>query len=1617
MASDQSGATSSTDSPADAARKRQQHLLEGAFAAWRSRLLDLTARNRALNYRPTKVSTLTVVNEKPAEVYRLLVGEEKPFTFSPVLPSSRDSEKPETSAAAEGQLGFGLGLPEPENVGDVSAPAFIPYDKEDIADQHRDTVLQCHATPESLDLSLRRIAEQQRTSIEEQGVNTVFIALGFLHYTESETSDETSQAPLVLVPVTLERASAKAGYKLLLAEDEPMVNPSLVEYLRRIHQFDSFPTIPEPGDDEQSFNLVPFFSAVAERVKHLKGWRVTEQIVLAPFSFQKLVIYKDIEQNEDTFAAHPLVRRVVLKEGEPAHDLPQEIRDLDLDAQYPPENANQVVDADSSQLRAIAAVARGHDLVIHGPPGTGKSQTITNLIANAIGGGKRVLFVSEKMAALEVVHRRLVEARLGEFCLELHSTKARKSDVIESLRTALERSGDATKGVVKSAAELARARGHLNAYAREVHVCRTALNCTPYQAVGAFEAAYDAPRFPYPGDPRTLTPEHLADLLERTRSVETQGAAVAPVEKKGWRGSRITAFSESIAERVGQAVTAASKCAAEFVDQAQRVQQEFGIREPTTIRSVPDIVELAEHLNSSPGVPVAILRDPAWVRPQRDATELVKEGRQVTAFMTRIAEKYRSELIESVSEDDLGYVDAKLGSAFACLAFFAPRYRDVRRRLKAMRRDGGRFRIAEQVADLKAAPEWRRRSGAVEAHASAPGWFGTAWQGAGSDWDDLEKRLAWVARFHSLVARHGALGEPGYERAQRGGQGNSLPKDLARIARALTDALGEVRQILAWPQGHLENEPVAWVRTRLGELTRDLALGASWAAFVRAVNGLAHSPAATIAEAAFRGEIQPSQVGPAFRRALYGAWLDAVLPSIPALADFTIDTHEERRRQFQKLDTQLLAEKQGELVSRLREIGQRRFATSSTAHRTFLSKELAKQKRHRPLRIILREAREAVMALKPCFLMSPLSVSQFLVPNADFDLVVFDEASQLPTEDAVAAISRGRKLVVVGDPKQLPPTNFFALQAGTANSPVDEEGAPVLEETESVLEEFQGIGLHQAHLEWHYRSAHESLIQFSNARFYANRLVVFPSAAPEAPDRGVRFEFVEDGQYVGAGLNPAEASRIANAVVEHFKTTPDLTLGVGTFSQRQQIAIWDELERIRRDDPSLEEFFDRARHEPFFVKNLENIQGDERDVIFLSVTYGKQPDGRLRYNFGPLNRENGWRRLNVLVSRARKQMRVFSSLRAADINPASVATQGPALLADFLRFAETGRMMASVTGAAADAESPFEDEVGEALADMGYLVDRQVGVGAYRVDIGVRHRERPGIYLAGVECDGAAYHAAPCARDRDRLRQHVLEQRGWVIIRVWSTDWFRDRARTLERLKRTLAELTERLHEEAVVRPDAVISDPAERDAEAHRVSTATEPGEAPSEGSAVPFVRPKLPRYETASAERQYRTSLAEARAATVAQEAARIIATEGPIHHDAVVDRLIEFWNHERRGARLVSVAEQGIRAAMRAGVVSWKDGFLYAGAAPIRPRNRAILNQGAEWVALEELAETARLILDRAGSMAEDDLVAEVRESLGLRRTQDGAPRIKQAIQSLIERGVVVYGVSGLRLRRAN
>jgi very-short-patch-repair endonuclease len=316
-------------------------------------------------------------------------------------------------------------------------------------------------------------------------------------------------------------------------------------------------------------------------------------------------------------------------------------------------------------------------------------------------------------------------------------------------------------------------------------------------------------------------------------------------------------------------------------------------------------------------------------------------------------------------------------------------------------------------------------------------------------------------------------------------------------------------------------------------------------------------------------------------------------------------------------------------------------------------------------------------------------------------------------------------------------------------------------------------------LRWHYRSRHESLIAFSNSQFYDGRLVVFPSPYRRNKRLGVNYRFIPEGVYLDR-RNLPEAERVVSAVVEHMLTCPEESLGVVTLNQTQRELISDLLDRRLRDFPVAAkylEFHENAGWK-FFVKNLENVQGDERDVIFISTTFGKPPDrSPVRQGFGPINRPDGWRRLNVLFTRARRRLDLFSSMQPSDVQVDGRASAGRRALRDYLEFAKSGTLPAAVvTSTERDPDSDFEVAVANALRLQGYAVEPQIGVAGYFIDIGVRHPERKTEFLAGIECDGATYHSSLSARDRDRIRQEILESLGWRgrLIRVWSTDWFTD---------------------------------------------------------------------------------------------------------------------------------------------------------------------------------------------------------------------------------------------------
>ena len=566
----------------------------------------------------------------------------------------------------------------------------------------------------------------------------------------------------------------------------------------------------------------------------------------------------------------------------------------------------------------------------------------------------------------------------------------------------------------------------------------------------------------------------------------------------------------------------------------------------------------------------------------------------------------------------------------------------------------------------------------------------------------------------------------------------------------------------------------------------------------------------TVVEELIEGRYEPADAADVVAVQFYRQLFDRLAETDRPLGEFDVEEHERIRRRFRFLDQWEVRAAAGrirqyQLGRSDRPVGG--FFGADSSELGILQKEAAKKRKHKPLRRLFAEIPTVLQRLKPCVMMSPLSVSTFLdTDDIRFDLVIFDEASQVFPWDAMGAVYRGRQLIVAGDDKQLPPTNFF----NRADAETDDEAD--IGDYESILSLCKSIGMPNQRLKWHYRSRREPLIAFSNRHFYDGDLVTFPSVHA---DGGVRLEHVPEGRWIER-RNRAEADRVVAMIVDHVRSRPDTSLGVIALNQSQQRCIEDTLYDLRRDRPEIDALFDGGNYfgtaeERLFVKNLENVQGDERDVIFLSMGYGFSDAGKFSKNFGPINKQHGERRLNVAVTRAREELVFVSSVRAADMDLSGSRSDGAHLLKAYLNYAERGvdTLGTAMQEFAGEAESPFEEEVANALLRKGLVPVPQVGCGGFRIDLALKHPDRPGEFALAVECDGASYHSSHTARDRDRIRQTVLENLGWRVVRIWSTDWVRDPDRQIDRV---LLEYDAALS--AAPPPHADPEEPDEEDAE-----------------------------------------------------------------------------------------------------------------------------------------------------------------------------------------------------------
>lgn len=549
-----------------------------------------------------------------------------------------------------------------------------------------------------------------------------------------------------------------------------------------------------------------------------------------------------------------------------------------------------------------------------------------------------------------------------------------------------------------------------------------------------------------------------------------------------------------------------------------------------------------------------------------------------------------------------------------------------------------------------------------------------------------------------------------------------------------------------------------------------------------------------IAEHVEKNIISIIDIENAYHAGIFDLLSREILKDNPELGRFSGRTQEAYQKQFREYDIKLMQLQCEQIAWKIDQnhipYGICSGRVNDLTERALIERECVKKTRHIPIRQLIKRAGNALVALKPCFMMGPMSVAQYLAPgNISFDLVVMDEASQIKPQDALGAVARGGQLVVVGDPKQLPPTNFFEK---AIDGDGDDDDITSIEESESILD--ATIPMFPARrLRWHYRSQHESLIAFSNHMFYESDLVLFPSPHKKTEKFGIQYSRVQRGCFVNR-RNMEEAKVISEAVREHFRFHPDESLGVVAMSSEQRQQIERSIETLAKEDSLFQEWLDKdtLKLEPLFIKNLENVQGDERDVIFVSMTYGPpEPGARVLQRFGPINMDVGWRRLNVLFTRSKKRMNIFSSMGSDDVIIGPSSKKGIQSLHDFLRYCETGILHKTEKYSGRDPDSDFEIDVMNSLRSEGFECIPQVGVAGFFIDVAVVDPNNPGRYLMGIECDGATYHSGKSVRDRDRLRQMILERLGWRIRRIWSTDWFKNPKGELLPIIRELNELKE----------------------------------------------------------------------------------------------------------------------------------------------------------------------------------------------------------------------------------
>lgn len=1336
-------------------------------------LLELSTSNRVLNTKrdQERGSAVEIKDELSQHVFQLLVDADKSMRFEQgEVEESNGARKRRTKKNTKRK-------------------------NEDPVDPQTDAILHTDLDSEELDDRLMKLVTDGNASFQEKGINVLYLAMGFLRWCDDE--GKSFHAPLILIPVELRRD--KAGVRFSLKWTGHEIETNLTLKIRLKIDFDlDLPEVP----DVEDISVESYFADVQRAIGNKNGWEVLEDdMVLWFFSFTKLMMYRDLDPDtwpdDKPLEERPTIRGL-LGEGFPPVE-PLCADNEVIDSLFDPAQTAHVIDCDSSQSLVIEEACRGRSLVIQGPPGTGKSQTITNLIAAAVHSGKTILFVAEKMAALEVVKRRLDNIGLGDMCLELHSNKAKKRDVLQELdRTLKLGSPQLPADLADTVKQLRERRDELNSHVDCMHTPQEPSGMTPYQVLTELidlrASGASLPQFKM-DESMAWTGDEFENYMTAITDLSRVMEHLGTVSEHPWRGCELDKMLPLDLERLVTAVPKSISSADALIDSVRALSQKLGDDPALSLAHTSRQLNTVESLLSAPDLDAQGATNTIWVDNRKAVGEMANGARAILTAQ----ENLKGVVSDAAWDTDVAKARqdyATHGQSF--FRIFYSSYRAARNTLNSLLVGPAPDAFEGRLQILNLLYGYQKGvKEAVENSSLGEKAFGKFWLGNKTDWQRVADWEAWDAatadsgaspRFRSLLT---LLDDPAALKSKAADVrirlsnfadgfcaiSDSLKLNIPAAFGANTKADSAERKVEAGGAAAnlmrlrpAANVHLTDIRDRMASWKDNPEGLQHWQQYSRSRNVIENVAGGAIAAGIDDGSISASEISPMFRFAFFEAVLRKVLKDNPQLEAFDGDRFDQHIGEFQELDSHRLRLARAEVAAgHWVGIGRKREGNMAEAV-ALLRHEMQKKRRHLPLRVLLRRAGHAIQAIKPVFMMSPLSVSQFLDPAVlEFDILLIDEASQVRPVEALGAAARCRQMVVVGDDKQMPPTQFFGVVVGDVD--LDDEESPGMQagDVESILGLCIARNMPQRMLRWHYRSKHESLIAVSNREFYDGRLYVIPSAY-RTGELGVKYHEVENGLFK-SGKNLVEAKVVAEAIIQHAKERPHWTLGVGAFSVSQRDTIIKTLETLRKETPELETFFDPNAPDPFFVKNLENIQGDERDVIFVSCGYGPGEDGKVSLNFGPVSASGGERRLNVLMTRAKRRCEIFASLRAEDIDLKRATGRGPAVFREYLRFAQSGAQVDGASGG--ESSDRLVGVLQKQLAEKGYEVQTHVGIAGVFVDLAIVDPDNPDRYLVGIDVDGESYRASRSARDRDRTRAAVLGSQGWTMHRIWSLEWFK----------------------------------------------------------------------------------------------------------------------------------------------------------------------------------------------------------------------------------------------------